>query len=122
MTMLSPTATYHAELREQLESVGRALSIQRGLLWLARGLVVGSVVVLGLVLWAWTTDTVKVLPVPMLIAVPIVAALLMALGSLIIRHNARELARRIDRAARLQERSTTALELGARGDEFPLYR
>ena len=41
MTMLSPAATYHAELREQLGSVGRALSVQRGLLWLARGLVRG---------------------------------------------------------------------------------
>src|SRR5215469_2855749 len=99
MTMLSPAATYHAELREQLEGVGRALSAQRGLLWLARGLVVGVVIVLGLVLWAWTTDTVKALPIPGLVAVPIIAALLMATGSLVIRHNSRELARRIDRAA-----------------------
>src|SRR3981081_3106677 len=37
MTMLSPAATYHAELREQLGTVGRALSVQRGLLWLPRG-------------------------------------------------------------------------------------
>jgi hypothetical protein len=44
----------------------------------------------------------------------------MALASLFIRHSAADLARRIDRAARLQERSTTALELGRRGDEFPL--
>jgi hypothetical protein len=50
MTMLSPAATYHAELREQLgTSGGRALSIQRGLLWLARGLAAGTIVVLGLV-------------------------------------------------------------------------
>ena len=31
MTMLSPAATYHAELREQLGTVGRALAIQRAL-------------------------------------------------------------------------------------------
>ena len=31
MTILSPAATYHAELREQLGSVGRALSFQRAL-------------------------------------------------------------------------------------------
>jgi hypothetical protein len=120
MTMLSPAATYHAELRQQLESVGRAISIQRGLLWLARGLAVGSVIILGLVIWAWTSDTVKNLPLPLLIGVPLLAALAMSLGSLFIRHNSRELARRIDRAARLHERSTTALELGTRGDEFPL--
>src|SRR5689334_16937598 len=120
MTMLSPAATYHAELRQQLESVGRAISVQRGLVWLARGLVAGSVVVLGLIVWAWTSDTVKNLPIPALVGVPLVAALLMSLGSLFIRHKPRELARRIDRAARLQERSATALELGARGEEFPL--
>src|SRR5689334_18604090 len=120
MTMLSPAATYHAELRQQLESVGRALSVQRGLVWLARGLVAGSVIVLGLIVWAWTSDTVRNLPIPMLVGVPVLVALLMSVGSLLIRHNARELARCIDHAARLHERSTTALELGARGDEFPL--
>jgi hypothetical protein len=120
MTMLSPAATYHAELRQQLDSVGRAISVQRGLLWLARGLAAGSVVVLGLVIWAWSRDTVKTLPIPLLVAVPVLVALLMALGSLFIRHNSRELARQIDRAARLHERSTTALELGLRGEEFPL--
>lgn len=120
MTMLSPAATYHAELREQLDSVGRALSVQRGVLWLARGLAAGAVVVLGLVIWAWTRDGVARLPIPMLAAVPIVTGLLSALGTLFIRHNGPELARRIDTAARLQERSTTALELGGRGEEFPL--
>src|SRR5579859_1609278 len=120
MTMLSPAATYHAELRQQLDSVGWAISVQRGLVWLARGLMAGSVIVLGLVVWAWTSDTVRNLPISGLVLVPIVVALLMAVGSLFIRHNARELARRIDRAAGLQERSMTALELGARGEEFPL--
>src|SRR5215472_8705835 len=110
MTMLSPAATYHAELRQQLESVGRAISVQRGLVWLARGLVAGSFIVLGLVIWAWTRDTVKTLPLAALVGVPVLAALLMSLGSLVVRHKPRELARRIDRAARLQERSMTALE------------
>jgi hypothetical protein len=120
MTMLSPAATYHAELRQQLESVARAISLQRGLTWLARGLAVGTLVVLGLVIWAWTRDTVKGLSIPLLVGIPVLAAIVLALGSLFIRHNSIELARRIDRAARLQERSTTALELGRRGDEFPL--
>src|SRR5919201_456240 len=79
MTMLSPGATYHAELREQLAGVARALSVQRAILWLALGV-----------------------------------------ASLIGRHDERRLARRIDRAAALQERSVTALELGGRGEEQPL--
>ena len=120
MTMLSPAATYHAELREQLDSVGRALSVQRGLQWLARGLAAGTVVVLGLVIWAWARDALKTLPIVLLVVVPLVVGLVTAVGSLFIRHNSLELARRIDRAARLHERSTTALELGGRGDEFPL--
>jgi hypothetical protein len=120
MTMLSPAATYHAELREQLGSVGRALSVQRGLVWLARGLAGGTLVVLAIVVWAWTRDSVKTLPLPLLVAVPVILGLLTALLSLSVRHNPRQLARRIDRAARLQERSTTALELGARGEDFPL--
>jgi hypothetical protein len=121
MTMLSPAATYHAELREQLSTVGRALSVQRALLWLARGLALGTVLMLGLVIWAWLRDgSVAALPLPLLISLPIGVGLLLAFGSLFVRHRTPELARRIDRAARLQERSTTALELGARGDEFPL--
>src|SRR5579864_1606577 len=120
MTLLSPAATYHAELRQQLDSVGRAISVQRGLLWLARGLATGAVIVLGLVIWAWTRDGVGRLPIVLLVALPVAAALLTASGSFFVRSNSRELARRIDRAARLQERSTTALELGARGEEFPL--
>ncbi|MCA1643916.1 MAG: hypothetical protein LC797_00110 [Chloroflexi bacterium] len=120
MTMLSPAATYHAELREQLGTVGRALSIQRGLLWLARGLAAGTGLVLALVIWAWVRDAVASLPLLLVVGLPIALALVTAAGSMFIRHNTRELARRIDRAARLQERSTTALELGTRGEEFPL--
>ena len=120
MTMLSPAATYHAELREQLGSVGRALSVQRGLLWLARGLAAGTVIVLGLVIWAWVRDAVASLPLLLLVGVPVLLSLVTAAGSMFIGHNTRELARRVDHAARLQERSTTALELGTRGEEFPL--
>src|SRR5712692_6648203 len=120
MTMLSPAATYHAELREQLGSVGRALSVRRGLLWLARGLAAGTVVVLGLVVWAWIRDAVAALPLLVLVGLPVALSLVTAAGSMFIRHNTRDLARRVDHAARLQERSTTALELGARGEEFPL--
>ena len=120
MTMLSPGATYHAELREQLAGVGRALSVQRAILWLARGLAVGTIVDLGIVLWAWTRDGIPGLPLPLLAALPFGAALLFGLASLIGRHDERSLARRVDRAAALQERSVTALELGARGDEQAL--
>src|SRR5919204_4957104 len=120
MTMLSPAATYHAELREQLGSVGRALTIQRGVLWLARGLAVGTGLVLGLVIWAWARDGVASLPIAGLVALPIVSGVIFAVGSLFIRHRTPDLARRVDTAARLQERSMTALELGARGAEFPL--
>jgi hypothetical protein len=120
MTMLSPATTYHAELREQLESVGRALSVQRGLLWLARGLAAGTVLVLGLVIWAWTRDAVGGLSIPLLVGAPIVIGLLTALVSLFFRQDTNDLARRIDTAARLQERSTTALELGAHGVDYPL--
>jgi hypothetical protein len=120
MSMLSPAATYHAELREQLGTVGRALSVQRGLLWLARGVAAGTVVVLGLVIWAWARDGVASLPIVGLIALPIAVGLVTATASLFIRHKTPELARRVDNAARLQERSTTALELGARGEDFPL--
>ena len=120
MTMLSPAATYHAELRQELGSVGRALSFQRGLIWAARGLAVGTIVVLGLVIAAWIRGTVDSLPILLLVAAPLVVAVLTSIGTLFIRHNTGELARRVDRAARLSERSTTALELGARGADFPL--
>ena len=85
--MLSPAATYHAELREQLGTVGRALSVQRGLVWLARGLAVGTILVLGVVIWAWARDAVSSLPLVVLIGVPISAGVLTALGSLFVRHN-----------------------------------
>ena len=121
MTMLSPAATYHAELREQLglgrTSASRSSAASCG--WRAAWQL-GTVVVLGLVIWAWVRDIVSSLPLALLIGVPIGAALLTALGSLFIRHNSLELARRVDRAAQLHERSTTALELGAQGEEFPL--
>ncbi len=94
MTMLSPAATYHAELREQLGSVGRALSVQRGLLWLTRGLAAGTVVVLGVVIWAWIRDAVGALPLLMLVGLPVAASLVFAAGSMFIRHNTRDLAPR----------------------------
>jgi len=120
MTMLSPAATYHAELRQELGSVGRALARQRALVWLARGLAAGTIVVLGLVIWAWINGIVANLPLALLVPAPLVAGLATGLSSLFIRQNTDELARRVDRAAGLSERSTTALELGARGAEFPL--
>src|SRR5437016_3031178 len=104
MTMLSPSATYHAELRQELGSVGRALSFQRGLVWLARGLAAGTSLVLGVVIWAWIRGAVSSLPIALVATAPIVAGLLAGLGSFFIQHTTRELARRVDRAARLSER------------------
>src|ERR1700682_526249 len=106
MTMLSPAATYHAELRQELGSVGRALSIQRALVWVARGLAAGSIVVLGLVIWAWIGGADSGLPRALLVARPMVVVGILGLGSLFSRHTTDELARRVDRAARLSERST----------------
>jgi hypothetical protein len=120
MTMLSPAATHHAELREQLSTVGRALSFQRGLVWLARGVAVGAGLVLALVVWAWIRDGVWTLPILGLAALPLITGVLAAVGSLFLRHKTPDLARRVDSAARLQERSTTALELGVKGAEYPL--
>jgi hypothetical protein len=118
--MLSPGATYHAELREELSSVGRALSVRRALLWATRALAAGTIVILGIVIWAWTRDGVSKLPITALVAVPFALAALGAIGSLFLREKTTDLARRVDRAAGLEERSITALELGARGDEYPL--
>jgi hypothetical protein len=120
MSLLSPAATYHAELREQLSGVGRALFLQRALRWLARGLVLGAAIVLGLVIWAWTRDGVSSLPIAGLVAIPLATAALGVIASLFIRYQTPDLARRVDSAARLQERSTTALELGAGGADYPL--
>jgi hypothetical protein len=120
MSLLSPSATYHAELREQLGGVGRALSFQRGTIWLARGLAVGAVIVLGVVVWTWARDAMATISIPLLAAIPLAAALAFGLGSLFLRHRVHDLARRVDHAARLNERSVTALELGGRGDEYPL--
>ena len=120
MTMLSPGATYHAELREELASVGRALSLQRAVLWLARGLAFGAMVDLSLLVWAWTRDGIGGLPLPLLVVLPFAMAVLFGLASLIGKHTDTSLARRVDRAAALQERAVTALELGGRGDEQPL--
>lgn len=121
MTMLSPGATYHAELREQLSTVGRALTAQLAVLWLARGIAGGALVVLGLVIWSWLQQgSIALTPVPLLVAIPVGLGIVGALATLLVRQPFPELARRVDRAARLSERSTTALELGARGDDFPL--
>ena len=120
MTMLSPGATYHAELREQLDGIGRALSVQRALTWLARGLAVGSMLDLLIVLWAWARDGVGALALPGLVGLPFGVGLLLAVASVAARHEPRLLARRVDRAAGLQERSVTALELGRRGDDHAL--
>lgn len=121
MPSLSPIATYHAELREHLEMVGRAMSAQRGILWGARGLAVGLAVDLGILGWAWWHEAVRGLPLIGLAAVPLVLTVLVALGAMLyVRRSPEHLARRLDSAARLQERAITALELGARGGDQPL--
>lgn len=120
MSLLSPTATYNAQLREQLGLVGRALALQRALTWLVRGLALGLIVDLGIVGWAWTREAVAGIPIPVLVATPVGAAAVAALAAFLTGHSAADLARRVDRAAGLQERSVTALELGSRGLDHPL--
>src|SRR5258707_5026246 len=99
MTMLSPAATYHAELREQLGSVGRALSVQRGLLWLARGLAAGTVAVLGLEVLAWIRDAVRAVPPLVPVGLPLPLSPAFAMGSQFIRHNTAHPAPRLGPAA-----------------------
>jgi hypothetical protein len=120
MTLLSPSATFHAELREQLGGVGRALSYRRALFWMARGLALGSVLVLLMIVWAWSKEAVSLQALPILAAVLFGCAVVLGTISLFLRHDTRDLARRVDHSARLNERATTALELGGRGEEFPL--
>ena len=120
MTLLSPSATFHAELREQLGGVGRALSYQRALFWMARGLALGSILVLLMIVWAWSKEAVSLQGLPILAAVLFGCAIALGTISLFLRHDTRDLARRVDHSARLNERAITALELGGRGEDFPL--
>ncbi len=120
MSSFAPAASYHAELREQLGSLGRALVLQRLATWAARGLLAGLLLDLGLTAWAWTREAVSALPLALLVFAPLAGAALAGLATLVPRRGPPELARRVDRAAGLQERSVTALELGTRGAEHPL--
>ena len=121
MTVFSPSASYHAELRAELDSLGRALALQRALLWAARGLVLGVLLDLGLVGWAWMREVLPTVPAALFAAAPIGCTLLAGITSaLLVRQSSTDLARRVDRAVGLHERSVTALELGARGAEYPL--
>jgi len=81
---------------------------------------VGAIIVLGIVVWTWARDAMATISIPILAAIPLIAALAFGVGSLFLRHRVPELARRVDHAARLDERSVTALELGRRGDDYPL--
>ncbi len=120
MTSFSPAATYHAEVRERLQSFAQALAVQRLLNWFTRGLLAGLLLDLGLIAWAWTREAVAGLPLPALVLAPLAAGTLSALTTLARRTQTDDLARRVDRAAGLQERSVTALELGRRGTDHPL--
>ncbi|MBV9355011.1 MAG: hypothetical protein JO023_05735, partial [Chloroflexi bacterium] len=120
MSLLNPSASYHVTLQGHLGLVGRALALQRALLWMSRGLVLGIALDLTVVLWAWTRDGLGSVPFGLFAIPPVILAALAATIALFVRHSTPELARRVDRAAGLQERSVTALELGRRGDEHPL--
>jgi hypothetical protein len=120
MSLLNPSASYHVTLQEQLGLVGRALALQRALIWTSRGLMLGIAFDLALVLWAWTRDALGTLPIALFALPPVILAAIAGTTALFVRHSTPELARRVDRAAGLQERSVTALELGRRGDEHPL--
>ena len=96
MTMLSPAATYHAELRPaarlRLDAQSPSSAGDSG--WLVRGTGRGhAIIVLGLVIWAWTRDGgVSSLPIALLVGIPALAAILLALGSVFIRHSSVDLA------------------------------
>jgi hypothetical protein len=120
VSLLNPSATYYATLEEQLGLVGRALAFQRAVAWFARGLVVGLSIDLAIMLWAWTREAAASVPVSLWVVLPLSCALIASLATLLVRHTSRDLARRVDVAAGLQERSVTALELGGRGADHPL--
>lgn len=120
MSLLSPVELYHAELRQQLGVVGRALALQRALAWVSRGLVVGSVIDFTLVTWDWTHGTAFSSQTMLLGGLPAALALAAAAAALIVRPSMTEVARRVDRVAALHERALTALELGKQKAEHPL--
>jgi hypothetical protein len=120
MSLLNPTATHTAVLQEQLGFIGRALALQRALVWWARGLVAGLALDLAVMLWAWTREAVASVPVSLWVVVPLCCAIGAGAAALLVRQSSHDLARRVDRQARLQERSVTALELGGRADDSPL--
>ena len=120
MSLLSPAELYHAELRQQLGLVGRAVALQRSLAWLSRALVAGLLLDFGLITWDWTHGTSFSTQAILLIGIPGGLSLVTIIAAMLMRPSAAELARRVDRVAALHERSLTALELGARRDEHPL--
>ncbi len=120
MTSFSPAATYHAELREHLASCGRAISVQRSVVRSTRGLLVGLVVDFVLLAWSWMRGQPLSLPAALWAVPPSVGVLVAAISVTFARTPLHELARRVDRAAGLQERAITALELGTRTQDHPL--
>lgn len=121
MTLLSPATGYYAEVRDQLLSFGRVLRLQRGLLWSARGVAFGLLLDLLLVGWAWTREASGSLPPSLFLPAPVALGLLAGLGAaLATRPSSQQLARRVDRAAHLEERALTALQLGAERADHPL--
>lgn len=120
MSSLAPVATYHAELREQLEGVGRVLALQRAATWALRGLMVGLALTLLWIGWLWWREQVRVMAPFLFVLPPLALAGAAGTAALFVKTTPQALARRIDHVAGLQERSLTALELGARADETRL--
>lgn len=120
MTMFSPAAGYHAAVRQELEQFGRILALQRVMAWSVRGVVVGLVLDLAVLTWAWTREATASLPSVLLVIPPLLLAVLCGLATSLVRQTTTALAHRVDATARLQERSVTALELGSKGEEHPL--
>lgn len=115
MSTFAPAAAYGAEVREQLDLLARALTLRRAVAWSSRGLVLGLLFNLVLAIWAWTRESQFQIPVLLWLSLPLVAAFLAALSATLTRQSPESLARRVDNAAGLQERTRTALELGASG-------
>lgn len=119
-TGFSPAASYHAQLCQELEAFGRVLAVQRVLSWASRGLAAGMALDLAFVAWAWYRESPWSTPGVLLLVAPLGLAMALGAATLLRRSPRPELARRVDAAARLQERSVTALELSAHGAEHPL--
>jgi hypothetical protein len=120
VSILSPAAQHHAEVREELDTIGRVFMVHRFLRWSARGLAVGLTVTLAWIVALWLREAVTTAPAWLFVVPPLGLAALVGGLTLTRREKTERLAYRVDNAAGLQERVVTALQLGAEGADHPL--